>query len=770
MHALGFIERKRSGDMKSIRGVLRVGLEGGGGSIHIYRDRSLSGRAPQGKVFVVVGEGDGALGECVAGCPVEGEVDALAVREMLGSGLGVEREPGFGVGADGFALVGVGLGLLEVLRVGGTVDVEAVAVVSGDEDERVVEDAEGFEAGDGGADGVVELEEVAERAVVVEGVHLLVDGSSLTHEEETLVTAALVENVDGFEGHLLEAGEVSRRGTVAGGRVLELGEVFWEYVPIDPDGEVGGAEKTESLLVGGEGGEGGVCRGIRIAFVLERLDIVLLLVRALSRQEILGASAKHDIGTGEGRPGVVCDAVEHLVDEGAVERAGAGVCSEGNWGGICNEGGGDGTNGGAPDAGEQLDDGLDLGVVKGIGGGVCIDAHGIDGGLVARVEGRGRVGRVGHVCVDRVRLCPLASSISSRDTATNHLMPHHRERIHRHLAHILSIDTLMPNQPRRRNHIRRHPISNKQNHILCFLSLAQLPNSPIRLRLGPIVVRECSNILAGLVEGDAAVGFGGNVDNRGSFGVLGEEVFTVFEGPFLELGGGGVEEGGDGDGLAALLLDRQREFLVRNTAIRCGSFVSSAKVESVLFRDVPSEPLTGACTSTLISKYCPGKKSAWSGGKTHPKSGQEPSRWKVCALASESTAARTTAAYGDQTKLTMVLRVVCLGYEDLEMSLVVASSAVYIELQAQVCIPIHQGGSARALRVHCNVPTGCCSSTRPSGSRNHVFSSPHANTTFSSRSHRLGEPSSLLPTRTLALATTFLESLMQILSPPHALP
>ena len=47
---------------------------------------------------------------------------------------------------------------------------EAVAVVGGDEDEGVSELAEGFELCHCGFDGVVELEEVAESAVVVEGV------------------------------------------------------------------------------------------------------------------------------------------------------------------------------------------------------------------------------------------------------------------------------------------------------------------------------------------------------------------------------------------------------------------------------------------------------------------------------------------------------------------------------------------------------------------------------------------------------------------------
>jgi hypothetical protein len=77
-----------------------------------------------------------------------------------------------------------------------------------------------------------------------------------------------------------------------------------------------------------------------------------------------------------------------------------------------------------------------------------------------------------------------------------------------------------------------------------------------------------------------------------------------------------------------------------------------------------SDPLTGECTSKRMSKYWPARKSAlqssyqldtglsdrnflsthdtyWSGGNTHPRSGQPPSRWKVWARVEETRHAIT---------------------------------------------------------------------------------------------------------------------------------
>ena len=52
-------------------------------------------------------------------------------------------------------------------------------MIGRDDDEGLVEDAFSFEMLDRGADGVVELEKLAERAVVVEHVHLVLGVSSV---------------------------------------------------------------------------------------------------------------------------------------------------------------------------------------------------------------------------------------------------------------------------------------------------------------------------------------------------------------------------------------------------------------------------------------------------------------------------------------------------------------------------------------------------------------------------------------------------------------
>lgn len=73
-----------------------------------------------------------------------------------------------------------------------------------------------------------------------------------------------------------------------------------------------------------------------------------------------------------------------------------------------------------------------------------------------------------------------------------------------------------------------------------------------------------------------------------------------------------------------------------------------------------SLPLTGAWTSSRMSKNCPARKSVlealsvqwlgayslsithWSGGNRQPKVGHAPSRWNVCALVNASSEAATT--------------------------------------------------------------------------------------------------------------------------------
>lgn len=56
---------------------------------------------------------------------------------------------------------------------------KTVAVVRRDNNQSFVQNAEFLQLGDGGADCVVKLEQIAQGAVVIQGVHLLVDRGAL---------------------------------------------------------------------------------------------------------------------------------------------------------------------------------------------------------------------------------------------------------------------------------------------------------------------------------------------------------------------------------------------------------------------------------------------------------------------------------------------------------------------------------------------------------------------------------------------------------------
>ncbi len=141
------------------------------------------------------------LKQCVSGIPIRRKRRAIAIHEILitpdlraAVGDLILRQAGFMVCADGAALGAVGGLALEEAGVDAAGDVEAVAVVGRHDHEGVVEFADFFEVLECRFDGVVEFEEFAEGAVVVEEVHLLVDGGGFGHEEEAVVRVAVVED------------------------------------------------------------------------------------------------------------------------------------------------------------------------------------------------------------------------------------------------------------------------------------------------------------------------------------------------------------------------------------------------------------------------------------------------------------------------------------------------------------------------------------------------------------------------------------------------
>ena len=241
-----------------------------------------------------------------------------------------------------------------------------MAVVSRDNDEGLLESTKLLKLGNGGTDGVVKLEKITESTVVVESVHLLVDGGSLGHEEETVIATTLVEDVDSLEGHVLEAGEVESGLGGARGVVLEALEVLGVDVAVEPDGHGALAEDTEGLLAVVELKEGGLVQADRVALVGELLIVVLALVGSGAGDELLSTATEENIRAVLLGPRVVGHAVKGLVDERTVLATETGVAGESNGGGIGDGGSGDSAPSTTVNTAEDLDNGLDLGVVEGI--------------------------------------------------------------------------------------------------------------------------------------------------------------------------------------------------------------------------------------------------------------------------------------------------------------------------------------------------------------------------------------------------------------------
>lgn len=218
-----------------------------------------------------------------------------------------------------------------------------MTVVSGDEDQSLVTDSELLELLDGRGDGVVHFKEITQGAVIVKSMHLLVNGSTLRHEEEPLLLATRSENLDSFDGHLLEARNISSRAVFARRVVGQILDVVLVHVAVQPDGKVALAKDTESRLAVVGSLEGSVVEADGVALLGKLLIIILALVRALAGDELLGAAAKEDVGALIGSPGPVGDTVESLINESAVLGTLAGVASEGNRSGISKEGSRNGT-------------------------------------------------------------------------------------------------------------------------------------------------------------------------------------------------------------------------------------------------------------------------------------------------------------------------------------------------------------------------------------------------------------------------------------------
>lgn len=258
-----------------------------------------------------------------------------------------------------------------------------MAVISRNDDEGLIKDVELLELLNSSTDSVVKLEKITKGTVVVKSVHLLVDRGSLRHEEEALVLATGSKNVNSLEGHVLEAREIRCITLTAGRVVVAALEVVLVDVAVEPDGEVALAENTESTLalIGLE--ERGFVKRDGVALLLELLVVVLALVRALAGEEVLSTATEENIGATVLGPAVVGHAVESLVDQRPILASETGVTTESNGGSIGKESGRNSAPSTAlsplefeselnseqtyPDTLEDLHNGLNLGIIEGVG-------------------------------------------------------------------------------------------------------------------------------------------------------------------------------------------------------------------------------------------------------------------------------------------------------------------------------------------------------------------------------------------------------------------
>jgi len=359
---------------------------------------------------------------------------ALTVAEVTRHGI--LGETSVLVDTDGVALVAVVVLGIEVLGVDGTEDIETVTVVGGDDDEGITELTKSLELLHGCSNGVIELQQLTESAVVVECVHLLVDGGGLGHQEPSLsvwvglVAGAGVENIDGLEGHVLETWLVEGISFATVRGILLVAEVGWVDVAVEPLGHVGDGEDTEGLAAVGAPLERSVVHNNVVASVAEYIVVVLTLVGHATerwRVELLSSTTEENIWTVPLCPSVVGDTVNERVDDCSVLATVSGVSSQSSRSSIGDESGGDDTDVTFEHAVEELGNGLDLWVVELVWARVGVNTESVDGGLVARVQSSGTVGRVGDERVQRM----------------GHAVSKNRELVHGHLGQVLSVGALM---------------------------------------------------------------------------------------------------------------------------------------------------------------------------------------------------------------------------------------------------------------------------------------------------------------------------------------
>lgn len=212
-----------------------------------------------------------------------------------------------------------------------------MAVVCRHNDQSLVENVEFLELVDSGAHGVVQLQEIAERAVVIEVVHLLVDRGRFRHEKEALVAATPVEYLDSFQRHFLEARQIERWPLSSLGIVFKVLQVLGIDVAVQPDGKIALAKDAEGFLARVDFLERRLVQTHCVVLVRKGLVVVFAAVGALAGKELLSASTEIHVGPAVVGPAVVGQAVEGLVNKGTVLGTAPGVPGQGNGSGVGQE-------------------------------------------------------------------------------------------------------------------------------------------------------------------------------------------------------------------------------------------------------------------------------------------------------------------------------------------------------------------------------------------------------------------------------------------------
>lgn len=150
--------------------------------------------------------------------------------------------------------------------------------------------------------------------IVVESMHLLINRCTFRHQEETLITTTLMQDINSLQRHILQTREIESRRLSTSRIVSEISQIVLIHITIQPDGQVRFAEDPQRLTAVPELEERGLVRADVVPGRGELGIVVLSPVAVFAGVELLGAAAEPDVGAFLVRPGVVCYGVERLVD------------------------------------------------------------------------------------------------------------------------------------------------------------------------------------------------------------------------------------------------------------------------------------------------------------------------------------------------------------------------------------------------------------------------------------------------------------------------